>query len=55
MHTPQIIYLCLVTADLGFHIAKHGEPKDGKFSAISSLMSSAIILSLLYWGGFFTN
>jgi len=51
---PQLIYLSLVLVALGTEIARHGEPKKpGKHNAVASLIASALLVGLLYWGGFF--
>lgn len=49
----QIIYICLTMASLGIHIAKHGEPREDKYSMWLSMISTAIVYTLLYKGGFF--
>ena len=49
----QILMLCIFAMSLGLNLAKHGEPRTGKYSFWVSLISSAIELSVLYFGGFF--
>ena len=34
-------------------IAKHGEPKGTTYDFGTTLVADALILGLLYWGGFF--
>jgi len=51
---PQIILLGLIVMGLGLNLAKHGEPQKGKHSFWMSLVNSAVIVGLLYWGGFFS-
>jgi len=51
--TPQIIYLIILTLGLGIQIANHGKPRSNE-NAVAGLISSIIVLGLLYWGGFFT-
>lgn len=51
---PQIIFLALTFISSGIYLAKHGEPKTGAYNFGISLLSDAIVLGLLYWGGFFT-
>lgn len=51
---PQGIYLALTAVGLGVTIAKHGEPK-GNYSVGTALVSLAITLPLLWWGGFFSH
>lgn len=53
MGAPQIIIIAIYALSVGIDIAKHGEPKTGRYNAAASLIGSAIGLSLLYWGGFF--
>lgn len=53
MKAPQIIIIVLYALSLGVHMAKHGEPKDGKYNFVSSLITCAIIFGCLWWGGFF--
>lgn len=50
---PQIIVLALMMIGVGFNLAVHGNPKTGNESFFTSLVSNAIMFSLLYWGGFF--
>lgn len=52
MGIPQIIYLFLAAMGLGLALANDGKPQP-PYSFIKSLISSAIVLSLLWWGGFF--
>ena len=52
LHAPQIIYLCLLLLGLVVAVAKHGEDK-GKYHAGWTLVGEAILLWILYWGGFF--
>ena len=50
---PQIIYLSILFLALLYTAHMHGEIKEGKHNIFSSLISAAMVLSLLYWGGFF--
>ena len=53
---PQITFLCLVILEMGFVIAKNGEKKTGTsayYNLWNSLISTGIVLGILYWGGFF--
>lgn len=54
MHAPQIIYIILTFIGLGYSIAKHGQPRDNHDFGVD-LISTIIVLGLLYWGGFFSN
>lgn len=49
---PQIIYMLLVALSFGVTVAKHGEPRD-PHNCLTQLIGIAIVLPLLYWGGFF--
>lgn len=53
MGIPQIIIICLLATALGIALAKHGEPKEGYYSFWVQLLSVAIDVGLLWWGGFF--
>lgn len=53
MTTPAIIILVLVFLDIVMAMALHGKPK-GKWNAGMTLLNEAIIVGLLYWGGFFS-
>ena len=50
---PQIILVGLLAMSTGMYLAKHGEPRDDTYNFWYALLSDAIILGLLYWGGFF--
>lgn len=50
---PQIIVIVLFTLSLGMSLADDGKMKTKKESFFASLISSGIMLFLLYWGGFF--
>lgn len=49
----QIALTALYLLSLGMHAAKHGEPKTGKYSFWTALISLAIEFTLLYFGGFY--
>ena len=50
---PQIVMLLLLAISTGTYLANHGEPRDTEYNFWVSLLSDAIVLGLLYWGGFF--
>ncbi len=51
---PQAIYLALVMLGIGLELARHGEAKKpGRHNAWATMIGSAIVLLLLWWGGFF--
>lgn len=54
MHAPQIIWLVLVAASVGLHIAKHGDRRE-PYSMWNSLADASLSAALLYWGGFFNG
>lgn len=53
MGIPQIIWLVINILGLGIHLAKHGEPRDGKYNFFVALFVVAIDIILLKFGGFF--
>lgn len=53
MSTPAVIYLSIVLMSGFLSPYKHGKPKTENESFWDWLISCIIILSLLYWGGFF--
>jgi len=50
---PQGIYLALVAMSIGVSLARFGQSKQGTYGWTEMLVSPAIALGLLYWGGFF--
>lgn len=50
---PQILHILLVGLGLGVELSKHGKPREGKYHFGTSLLVTLLILSLLYWGGFY--
>ncbi len=50
---PQYMYVAVVFVGLGFVLAKHGEPKEGKYSFWNTLIADGLVLWLLIAGGFF--
>lgn len=50
---PQIIYLALSLVSVGIAITVHGEPKTGNHDALVTIISTVMMYTLLYWGGFF--
>lgn len=49
---PEGIYLALALIGLGWVVANDGKPRD-PHNAVSATLASALILGLLWWGGFF--
>lgn len=54
MKTPQIIYIVISSIGLLFTAYNHGKPRDN-YSIWSTLVSTAIGIGLLIWGGFFNQ
>jgi hypothetical protein len=52
MEWPQITYIVLLAATGGLVLAKQGEPRE-PYNFWMWLLSCAIVLPLLYFGGFF--
>lgn len=52
---PQVIYLALVFAEVGFQFAKHGEQKTGTHNGWNGIISALLVCAVLYWGGFLTR
>ncbi len=52
MNAPQIIFLVLLSMDVGIAIAKNGEVTE--YKAVVSITSTIIIVLLLWWGGFWS-
>lgn len=53
MTAPQITIIVLILISLLLESHLHGNPKNGKYNFWSALISSSILLSILYWGKFF--
>lgn len=52
MRAPQIIMIVMLAMAVTISLCKHGEDK-GKYNIWSCLISTAIEVALLKWGGFF--
>ena len=50
----QILLCALYAISLGVCLAKHGEPKTGKYSFWTGLISVGLEMTLLILGGFFS-
>ena len=53
MGIPQCIFIVLVCMGLGMSLAKHGETETETVSFWKALYGKAVLLALLWWGGFF--
>lgn len=52
MNIPQIIVIVMFSLNVGISLAKHGQSQ-GRYSFWATLISVAIWVGLLTWGGFF--
>ena len=50
---PQIIYLSILFIGLLLAANLHGKPKEGEYNFWTTFLSYIIILTLLFYGGFF--
>lgn len=55
MHAPQFIYCFFLAVGVAKHVALDGQKQLTTYSATSGVFSAAVLLGLLYWGGFFSN
>ena len=53
MGVPQYLYLALWLIGAGAGMVRHGTPKEGKNDFWADLITSLLIMGILYWGGFF--
>lgn len=53
MGVPQIIMTIMFTINLAVSLVLHGEIKEEKVNFFAVLITSAIEVGILYWGGFF--
>lgn len=51
----QIVYLGLMILGIGITLAKHGEPKEGNYNVIVTIISVAIEIAIVAAGGFFSK
>lgn len=54
MGIPQILIIILYAAGLLLYAHDHGKPKEGYTDFWSGLISTCIVMGLLWWGGFFS-
>lgn len=52
---PQITFAVFLGVELGIRLAKNGQPRTGHYTLWDQLISWALILVVLYYGGFFTE
>ena len=53
MGAPQIIMIVMMCLVLFINVANHNKPRECEYNAWQALVSIAIQVSLLTWGGFF--
>jgi hypothetical protein len=53
MHLPQVLLLVFLALDIGVVLAKHGQPRKENYNLFVTVISHAIMVALLIWGGFF--
>jgi len=49
---PEGILLALVAIEFATHCEKAGQPRS-PYSPVTHLINAAVVLGLLWWGGFF--
>jgi hypothetical protein len=52
-HWPQFTAVALLLLSLGHTLAKHGEPRDGKYNFWGGLFATVLWLFVWLKGGFF--
>ena len=52
---PQAIYVFLIIMSMSVALTRFGEPKRGRYGFAEVIVAPAIVLGLLYWGGFFSG
>lgn len=50
---PQFTYLFLIAMSFGVNMSRLGQPKEDSYDLFDLLVAPAIVLTLLYCGGFF--
>ena len=51
MNVAKIILIALILIENGFVLAKHGEPKKGKYNYLSTLLQTILLIVLLHFAG----
>ena len=51
---PQIIIVALMVLNIGVSLARYGQAKRDTYDLADVLFAPAIMLGILYWGGFFS-
>lgn len=52
MHWPQIAMISLFALEIGFRIARSGQPRTGNVSVMSGFIELGILGWIMYAGGF---
>jgi hypothetical protein len=55
MGIPQILMIVCLAMELGTSIEAHGKEREGKHSMYVTMLSIAIILTLLWTGNYFSK
>jgi soluble lytic murein transglycosylase-like protein len=55
MHWPQIVWIVWVSMGFTVSVMKHGKPLEGKYNVLGHLLRIAIAVTLLWFGGFFSQ
>jgi hypothetical protein len=50
---PQLIMCAIYIWNLGMYAVNHGKSKEDKYNFWHCLVGTAIIITILKWGGFF--
>jgi len=50
---PQIVYAGILFMNLGMSLVKHGEPREGKYNFLVTLVAALLEFWILKAGGFF--
>jgi len=54
MNGAQIAMIALLAMGAGVALAKNGQPNTGKHNFFSTLIAQGVLVSILYWGGFWS-
>lgn len=52
MSWQQVAVIVWLAIDVVFGVIYHGEPKTGRYNAVSTIIGIGIFVTLLYTGGF---
>jgi len=50
---PQVAMMIIMGANVGISLAKHGEPREGKYNCVITIISVLLDYWILKSGGFF--